>query len=78
MIDREQWSKAFYEPRNLEDIFPTIPWREPLHVARLDGGAAGYACRFCIAQHGIKGTDIASLPTDPQVVREHIEREHPR
>jgi hypothetical protein len=35
-----------------------------------------YACKFCLAQHGLNGTEIFKLPLDRETVAEHIEREH--
>lgn len=61
----------------LERRFPEIPWRTPLRVTRTDG-AAGWACRFCIAAYGLKASAIPELAQSPEEVLEHLEREHPR
>jgi len=44
----------------LEMVFPSVPWRDPIRISDLDGNFA-FACRFCIARHGIRGCDIPSL-----------------
>lgn len=60
----------------LERRWPDWPWREPLHVSRPDG-AEGWACRICVALHGLRGRDVGKLPSSPAAVLEHIDREHP-
>ena len=35
-----------------------------------------YACKLCIAQHGLRGSDIAKLPTTEDGLYDHIEAEH--
>jgi len=61
----------------LEQRFPTIDWREPIRVQRMDG-IVRYACRFCIAQRGLKAQELESQFISPEAVVEHIEREHPQ
>jgi hypothetical protein len=56
--------------------YPFIQWREPLAVRLLGDATEHYACRICIAIKGLKGADIGALPTDPNVVREHLRAEH--
>ena len=53
-----------------------IPWHEPIAVQRTDDPTIHYACRLCIAEHGLKGRDIPGLPTDKAVVREHLALVH--
>lgn len=60
----------------LELLFDAIPWREPILVQRTDG-ASGYACRFCIARDGLKGSEIHLLPSDLATVLDHIATAHP-
>lgn len=55
----------------LEQHLPWIPWRKPLQVNR-----AWYACRVCIANKGLLGQDVTTLPDNPESVEEHIRREH--
>ena len=57
----------------LEGRYPTIPWRVPVLV-RWPGGSK-YACRFCIAQIGLKHDSEHQWPTATEVV-EHIRRAH--
>lgn len=59
----------------LEASNPGVPWREPVYIVGADG-AHGYACRYCIAQRGIKGHEIAALPKNPEAIILHLEREH--
>lgn len=64
---------------SLEAAYPWIKWRTPVSIKLVDrSGPPRYACRFCIALHGLDGRDVLSLPTLPRVVEAHIEREHPR
>jgi hypothetical protein len=37
----------------LEKLFQSVPWRDPIRISDFDGNF-GFACRFCIARHGIK------------------------
>jgi hypothetical protein len=62
--------------RELERLYPTIAWREPLAVKRFDLRGEFFACRFCIALVGLKGKDVARLPTDREEVRRHIASQH--
>ena len=60
----------------LEMVFPSVPWRDPIRISDLDGNFA-FACRFCIARHGIRGCDIPSLSMSAREVRRHIREHHP-
>src|SRR5215831_11918662 len=57
----------------LEMLFPSVPWRDPIRISDLDGNF-GFACRFCIARHGIRGRDISMSARE---VRRHIGVHHP-
>jgi hypothetical protein len=59
----------------LEMLFPSVPWRDPVRISDVDGNF-GFACRFCIARHGM-GCDIPSLSTSAREVRRHIGEHHP-
>ena len=60
-----------------EMLFPSVPWRDPIRISDFDGNF-GFACRFCIARHGIRGCDIPSLSMSAREVRRHIGEHHPR
>jgi hypothetical protein len=64
--------------KDFESAYPWIPWREPLALPVVKGAPERYACRFCVAISGLRDGEPQSLPTDPEVVRHHIERVHPR
>ncbi len=34
------------------------------------------ACKLCIMQHGLRGTDIANLPKTEEELFEHLEQVH--
>lgn len=53
-----------------------IPWHEPIAVRLFEDPVTHYACRLCIAERGLKGSDIPGLPTDKAVVREHLALVH--
>jgi hypothetical protein len=57
----------------LEILFPSVPWRDPVRVSDFDGN---FACRFCIARHGI-GCDTPGLSMSAREVRRHIGEHHP-
>ncbi len=65
MTELEHWAQAF----------PHIRWSEPVRV-EVTGGDWGYACRICIAQDGLAGSEVHRLTQDAERVREHIENEH--
>lgn len=58
----------------LEQKFPHIDWRKPLRMASLYG--TGLACRFCIAQQGIKAADIPHLPQNIAEFHQHMKEYH--
>jgi hypothetical protein len=60
----------------LEMLFPSVPWRDPIRISDFDGNF-GFACCFCIARHGVKGCDIPSLSMSAREVRRHIRKRHP-
>lgn len=62
---------------SLELLHPKISWREPIKVERTDG-AWGWACRLCIARNGLNASEIIDLGDDIELVRAHLELEHPR
>lgn len=79
----ENWSLG-----GLQRAMSWIPWAEPLRVTRehaaveLPAAAAApvfvtrYACRICIANHGLSAADIPRLPTNKNVVHEHVRAVH--
>jgi hypothetical protein len=60
----------------LEKLFQSVPWRDPIRISDFDGNF-GFACRFCIARHGIRGCDVPSLSMSAREVRRHIREHHP-
>jgi len=44
-------------------------------IERMDG-YFGYACRFCIAHHGLKADDIPALPKTREEAARHIKEKH--
>jgi len=58
--------------QDLRERLPFIEWDEPAQISTPHG--AGYACRFCIAFYGIKGSDFTPHSYD-QVVS-HIADVH--
>jgi len=60
-----------------EDRYPLVRWREPVQVQTPEG-ATHYACRVCIANHGLKGTQVPKLPLTEREVHAHIQQVHLR
>jgi hypothetical protein len=57
--------------------FPAIPWAEPVAMTHeSDPEVERFACRICMARHGITATQMLTLPTAPEVIREHIAQWH--
>lgn len=61
--------------RDCERAYPWIPWRTPLRVEIVDG-ASGYACRICVALHGLKAEDVGLLWETPEAVEAHTRASH--
>jgi hypothetical protein len=62
-------------PRTLEQRWPALPWRVPLHVTWPD--AQFYACRLCIGLHGLTRNSPHQWATEIEAQR-HIDSEHPQ
>lgn len=62
----------------LELEYPGIPWREPIAVQVPGRSPRRFACRFCIARRGLRGSDVERLPLEPGPVERHIREAHPR
>jgi len=60
----------------LEHYAPWIAWREPMKIERISDRRVGYACRYCVAKHGLKGSDIESLPKTRKEAEQHIREKH--
>lgn len=60
----------------LSTRYPWIPWIEPVRVKLIEGGAERFACRVCIANYGLRGMDVPSLPTNEEAFRAHMREEH--
>jgi hypothetical protein len=72
-------TKATYALAELDRwkwLVPWIEWDKPVEVSLIDGSARGFACRVCIASDTLHGGDIPRLPTDAEVVRQHIREAH--
>lgn len=67
-MTEEQW---------LERRWAALPWRTPIPITCIGDGTRHYGCRFCIALHGLKGSQVPWLPTLEAVVVEHIAEAHP-
>src|SRR5215475_15051328 len=59
----------------LEMLFLSVPWRDPVRISDFDGNFA-FACRFCIARHGIS-CDVPGLSMSARDVRRHMREHHP-
>jgi len=60
----------------LETRFPSIPWRTPVPVQTPT--AKGLGCRYCIAQQGLKGTQVGTLPQNQAEFEQHMRLHHPQ
>jgi hypothetical protein len=41
----------------LRERFPEIPWDQPVHLM-ITGHGEFWACRYCIAMHGLRAADV--------------------
>jgi hypothetical protein len=60
---------------DFERDYPFIKWREPF-PASYNNGPQHLACRICIAQRGMKGSDIPHLPKTREEFAEHMRTAH--
>lgn len=58
----------------LNSAYPDIKWCEPYPVTC--GDSKGLACRICIANKGLKGSDVDSLPKTVEEFQQHLKAEH--
>lgn len=56
----------------LTSRYPWIPWTSPVPVKLIEGGPEYLACRVCIANYGLRGADVPSLPTDEEAFQRHM------
>lgn len=61
----------------LIELWPDIPWRKPQEV-RMEGAEhdVHYSCRICLAQQGLRGSDIVLLPKTLEEFELHMKTEH--
>lgn len=59
-----------------EAKLPGIAWREPLPIET--DGERGLGCKFCLARHGLKGSEVATLPKTRADFDKHMRDHHPR
>jgi hypothetical protein len=61
----------------LEERYAVVQWREPVAIS--GPGFDGWACRVCIANHGIKANELTTTPFAFEQRGDavtHIAREH--
>lgn len=73
----------FNYAKNLREKFPHIPWDTPLKVNLIGFDPnedleteRGFFCRYCVAEKGLKGSEVAGGGQTFKEVRAHIESEH--
>jgi hypothetical protein len=71
--ERYMGPESFEE--QLEEKYPQIAWRKPLHIAAPQG--KGLACRFCIARYGLRTQQIPALPQNVAEFHAHMKDFHP-
>jgi hypothetical protein len=65
----------------LRERFPEIPWDQPVPLTILGDERRWYACRYCIALHGMRAADVLAGENSftflgKQPAFAHIEMEH--
>ena len=53
---------------------PSIPWGTAVPVRT--PAAHGLGCRFCIARHGLRASDVEKLPQDREAWEAHMREHH--
>lgn len=60
----------------LRASYPAIPWDQPVRV-RVTGQPGVWCCRYCIALHGIKATEVFQKGWETrEEALDHIEEIH--
>lgn len=65
---------AVSDLERMRKSWPWIDWDEPLTI--VVEGEVHFACRVCIATHGLAGHDALSLPMSKTAARAHIMEVH--
>jgi hypothetical protein len=60
----------------LLSLYPLVEWRAPLPIMQAANGPEHFGCRICIAQNGLSGLDVPSLPTTQEVFDAHMKSAH--
>lgn len=61
----------------LRQRFPWINWSTPVAIVSSETGERRFACRYCISQYGLKGSDQEGLWETEDEVLDHISQFHP-
>lgn len=64
--------------KDLRNRCPWIEWDEPIKVDLLSSRTEGWACRYCIAQLGFKGTDTDKVFPSVADFFNHLRDKHGR
>ncbi len=62
---------------DLERLYPSIPWREPLPVT-VEGVSGFLACRLCIGLYGMTGSEAVRMPKTMEEFKKHLAEKHPK
>jgi hypothetical protein len=57
------------------DNFPDVHWDEPIPITM--GGKGGWVCRYCVAKHGIGGSETHRLFTTKRAAQAHVDEHTP-
>lgn len=58
-----------------EQNYPWISWRDPQLI--VTGNGQGLACRYCVALHGLRGSEVGNLPQTYEEFERHMADFHP-
>lgn len=56
------------------DAYPGVEWARPIHV--ITEHVEGFLCRVCIAEQGLRGSEVEKRAMSYGDAVAHIEREH--
>jgi hypothetical protein len=69
--------------QQLRELAPDFPWDKPIMLHLTDLDYVYWACRYCIAMHGLKAGEISDSHNRPTFVflykesaQEHIDGQH--
>lgn len=74
-----QGAKTILTDEQLREAYPQIPWEKPMPVTVVGMQQEGdrYVCRYCVAQKGLRASDMPKRGMMREECIDHIRQAHP-